>query len=89
MRHYFNNEVQCWPSTLRPYKATPQTQKDKEKLIDRLQDVKNAFYLEELSDSAQTRPGVLQVMEEALADPTVKVSVVLTQFACARYQTSA
>lgn len=74
MRHFFNNDVQCWPSTQRPYKAAPQTQREKDKLIDRLQEVKNKFYLEELSDSAQTRPGVLELMDAALADPTVKVT---------------
>lgn len=74
MRQYFNIEVKCWPSTMRPYKAAPQTARDKDKLIDRLQDVKNKFYLEQLSDSAQTRPGVLQLMDAAFADPDVKVS---------------
>lgn len=42
--------------------------------MDMLQDAKTEFYKVIVQDLAEARPGVLQLMDEAIADPTLKVT---------------
>ena len=73
MRHYFNNEVQQWPISTNPYRSAPKTEAEKTQLVDQLQDAKTEFYIEIVEKVATARPGVLELIDEAIADPNIKV----------------
>lgn len=55
--------------------APPETLEEQQALIDRLQAHKTAIYRDFIEEKAVPRPGVLELMDEALADPTVAVGV--------------
>jgi len=55
-----------------PAPTTPEAQ---QALIDKLQEHKTAIYRGLVEDKAVTRPGVIELMDEALADPTIAVGV--------------
>lgn len=73
MKHYFNNDAKAWPISTHPYKAPPATEIAKNKLVDALQASKTEFYIEIVENMATARPGVLELMDAAIADPTIKV----------------
>ena len=84
MKHYFNNEVKCWPTSIststsascESYKTPPPTTEiERNQLVDMLQDAKTSFYKELLRKVACARPGVLQLMDAAIMDPRFKVCV--------------
>jgi len=75
MNHYFSKDMKEWPYMTRPYKAVPRNDIDKKKLIDLLQDTKTNFYVEIIENLATARPGVLDLMDEAINDPTIKVGI--------------
>jgi HAD superfamily hydrolase (TIGR01509 family) len=53
----------------------PSTQESQQALIDALQAFKTTTYKHMLETEAKPRPGVLELMDEALADPTLAVGV--------------
>lgn len=75
MKYYFNTEKGEWPVSMSPYKAIPTTDAAKNSLVDDLQDAKTFFYKEILGEVAKARPGVLELMDAAIADPSIKVGI--------------
>ena len=71
MMYYFNQEVKAWP-TVRGGVA-PGNEADQIKLVDELQDAKTEYYKVIVEKVAKARPGVLELMDEAIADPNLKV----------------
>jgi phosphoglycolate phosphatase-like HAD superfamily hydrolase len=71
MMHYFNQEVKAWP-TVRGG-AAPGNEAEQIKLVDDLQDAKTEYYKVIVEKVAKARPGVLELMDEAIADPNLKV----------------
>lgn len=53
----------------------PSTQEDQQALIDDLQAHKTQIYRDFIEEKAVARPGVLELMDEALADPKIAVGV--------------
>ena len=51
------------------------TAEEQQALVDKLQDNKTALYKELIDKKAVCRPGLLQLMDEALADPKIAVGV--------------
>lgn len=56
-------------------RPAPQTQEEQQALIDALQNDKTMRYKALVESNAVCRPGVLALMDEALADPTIAVGV--------------
>jgi len=79
MKHHFNNDVKAWPVFTAPggsaEEAAPETQEARDALVDALQDSKTEFYKELLGQVAKPRPGVIELLDEAIADPTLKVGI--------------
>jgi hypothetical protein len=75
MMHYFNNEVKTWP-TVRGAPA-PADEAAQVALVDQLQDAKTDFYKVIVEKVATARPGVLALMDAAIADPNLKVPTCL------------
>lgn len=73
MQHYFNNEA--WPTCTVPARPMPTTTEEEEALVDDLQSSKTDFYKHFVSDLASARPGVLELMDAAIADPRLKVGI--------------
>jgi hypothetical protein len=73
MNHYFNKDAKAWPICTKPYKRAPQTDEEKKRLVDLLQDTKTDFYTKIIEDMATAREGVLELMDEAIADKSLKV----------------
>ena len=82
MNYYFNKEVCAWPSCANPERPPPATPEEKSKLVDELQDAKTEFYIKIVEEVATARPGVLQLMDAALADPNIKASSFLINIHC-------
>jgi HAD superfamily hydrolase (TIGR01509 family) len=53
----------------------PTTEEEQKRLIDQLQDYKTQYFTTLLETKATARPGVLELMDEALMDPTIAVGV--------------
>lgn len=73
MFYHFRNTTAQFPMV--GEKPAPATPEEQQALIDQLQDFKTTYYKTLLETSAETRPGVLELMDEALADPTIAVGV--------------
>jgi HAD superfamily hydrolase (TIGR01509 family) len=73
MFYYFTNTAGAFPMV--GDKPAPVTQEEQQALIDALQDFKTDHYKTLLATEAQARPGVLELMDEAFADPTIAVGV--------------
>lgn len=56
-------------------KPAPKTQEEQQALIDVLQEFKTNHYKTLLDTEAKARPGVLELMDEAFADPRIAVGV--------------
>jgi HAD superfamily hydrolase (TIGR01509 family) len=56
-------------------KPAPVTSDEQQTLIDLLQDYKTNEFKRLVEEEAEPRPGVLRLMDEAFADPTVRVGV--------------
>lgn len=56
-------------------KPAPTTDEEKQALVDALQTFKTAQYKEILATEAVPRPGLLELMDQALNDPTIAVGV--------------
>ncbi|KAJ1438393.1 HAD-like domain-containing protein, partial [Ochromonadaceae sp. CCMP2298] len=78
MQHYFNTERGAWPTYTPPLgegMQAPESAEARGLLVDQLQDAKTEFYKSLLDEVAQPRPGVLRLMDQALADPDLKVGI--------------
>ena len=73
MRYYFRNHTGAFPMV--GEKAAPDTKEAEEALIDSLQDHKTELYKELIAEKAVSRPGVIELRDEALADPRIAVGV--------------
>jgi len=73
MFHYFRETVKQFPSV--KGEPAPATEEEQKALVDALQDWKTSHYKTLLETEAETRPGVLELMDEALADPDIAVGV--------------
>ncbi|KAL3761679.1 hypothetical protein ACHAW5_002659 [Stephanodiscus triporus] len=74
MFFHFRNTTGSFPSSEdgRPAPTTPEEEQD---LIDRLQARKTDLYKDLIAEKAQARPGVLELMDQALADENIRVGV--------------
>lgn len=64
-----------WPSTTHPsFSTPPHTPEQQTLLVDLLQDAKTRAYIS-LSKTSTTRPGVLSLLDSALANPNIKVGI--------------
>uniref|UniRef100_A0A7S2KE82 Uncharacterized protein n=1 Tax=Leptocylindrus danicus TaxID=163516 RepID=A0A7S2KE82_9STRA len=61
--------------TLKSFPEGIVTEEDQQKLIDGLQENKTNLYKQLVSEKAVPRPGVIELMDEALADPKIAVGV--------------
>jgi HAD superfamily hydrolase (TIGR01509 family) len=73
MFYHFRNTVKAFPSV--GPNPPPQTAEEQQHLIDKLQEWKTNHYKTLLATEAKPRPGVLELLDEALADPTIAVGV--------------
>lgn len=73
MFFHFRNTTRAFPEM--GGKPPPVTLEEQKKLIDELQTFKTNHFKTLLETQAQARPGVLDLMDEALADPTILVGV--------------
>jgi len=75
MMHYFNKDVKTWPVVNLPsYSPPPESEADRVKLVDKLQDAKTEAYIE-LAKNSVPRPGVVALMDAALANPKLRVGI--------------
>ncbi|KAL7475300.1 hypothetical protein ACHAW6_001221 [Cyclotella cf. meneghiniana] len=73
MFYHFRNTTGVFPASgKKPAPTTPQEEQD---LVDRLQARKTELYKELIAEKAEARPGVLELMDQALADENVRVGV--------------
>ena len=73
MFFHFRNTTKQFPMVAgKPAPATPEEQ---QALIDALQDDKTTRFKQMVEAEAVCRPGVLELMDEALADPSIAVGV--------------
>ena len=56
-------------------KPAPSTPEEQQALIDSLQEHKTQIYRDFVQEKATPRPGIIQLMDEALEDPTIAVGV--------------
>ena len=74
MFFHFRNTTGTFPSSEdgRPGPTTPEDEQD---LVDRLQARKTDLYKDMIAEKAKARPGVLELMDQALADENIRVGV--------------
>lgn len=70
---YFRNTAGAFPNA--GDKPVPETLEEQQSLIDDLQEFKTNHYKTLLATEAVARPGVIELMDEALADPKIAVGV--------------
>ena len=74
MRYYFDETSGgVWPTV--GSSAAPATDDEKTALVDKLQDMKTEIYQDMVKSEAEARPGLLNLLDQALADPTCAVGV--------------
>lgn len=73
MFYHFRNTTMAFPDVAG--KPAPVTLEDQQALIDELQSYKTDHFKTLLETEAKARPGVLELMDEAFADPTILVGV--------------
>ena len=74
MFFHFRNTTKAFP-TSEDGKPAPTTPEEEQDLIDRLQARKTNLYKELIAEKAKARPGVLELMDEALANENIRVGV--------------
>jgi HAD superfamily hydrolase (TIGR01509 family) len=91
MFYHFRNTVQAFPTWVDvdngSQQPAPSTLAEQQRLIDILQDYKTAHFVTLLETEAVPRPGVVELMDEALADPTIAVGVCSAATKAAALQT--
>jgi len=79
MFFHFRNTTGTFPDSVDPSTSemvtAPETAEQQQALIDALQENKTNLYKELISAKAVPRPGVIELMDEALADPKCAVGV--------------
>ena len=77
MFFHFRNTTGAFPTFVEEgeTKSAPQTQDEQQALIDNLQAHKTELYKDLIAEKATPRPGVLELMDEAMADPRIAVGV--------------
>ena len=66
MKYHFNKNG--WPSSPMMFDGSPpRTDAEKDAMVDALQDKKTEFYKKIVETTATARPGVLRLMDEAIA----------------------
>jgi len=75
MFYHFRTTMNGKFPTSKDFKAPPMTAEEQQALVDKLQDEKTALYKDLIDKKAVCRPGLLQLMDEALANPTIAVGV--------------
>lgn len=73
MFYHFRNTTKAFP--MAGTNPAPATLEEQQALIDALQDYKTNQFKMLLETEAKARPGVLELMDEALADPSIAVGV--------------
>ncbi|KAL3803887.1 hypothetical protein HJC23_004049 [Cyclotella cryptica] len=73
MFYHFRNTTGVFPAAGND--PTPTTPEEEQDLVDRLQARKTELYKELIAEKAEARPGVLELMDQALADENVRVGV--------------
>lgn len=73
MRYHFRNYTGVFPMV--GEMAAPDSKEAEECLIDTLQDHKTELYKSLIAEKAVPRPGVIELMDEALSDPRIAVGV--------------
>mmetsp|Transcript_2446 Transcript_2446/g.3739 ORF Transcript_2446/g.3739 Transcript_2446/m.3739 type:complete len:316 (-) Transcript_2446:176-1123(-) len=73
MFYHFREAVGKFPMVAG--KSPPATEEQQQALVDALQAHKTQIYRDFIEEQAVPRPGVLELMDEALADPTIAVGV--------------
>lgn len=77
MFHHFRKTVGAFPSFEKDGNVMPppKTPEEQQSLIDDLQAHKTDLYKQLIEEQAKSRPGVIELMDEALADPRIAVGV--------------
>ncbi|KAL7548960.1 hypothetical protein ACHAWF_012246 [Thalassiosira exigua] len=75
MFFHFRNTTGAFPASEGGRKPAPTTAEEEQDLVDRLQARKTDLYKELIAEKAEARPGVLELMDQALADEGIKVGV--------------
>lgn len=77
MFYHFRNTTGAFPTFVQDGKvmSAPQTLDEQQSLIDNLQAHKTELYKELIAEKATPRPGVIELMDEAMADPKIAVGV--------------
>jgi len=72
--HFAQNE---WPTYMKDGQRmpAPTTDEEKDALVDHLQDRKTDFYRVIVEEVATARPGVLELMDEGLANPDIAMGI--------------
>lgn len=73
MMFHFRNTTKAFPMV--GNQSAPDTPEAQKALIDQLQDWKTNHYKTLLETQAKARPGVIELMDAAMADPTIAVGV--------------
>lgn len=73
MFFHFRNTTKAFPMV--GDKKVPETENDQQALIDQLQAFKTDYFKTLLETEGKARPGVLELMDAAFADPTIAVGV--------------
>jgi HAD superfamily hydrolase (TIGR01509 family) len=73
MFYHFRNVTKTFPVS--GDKSAPTTAEEEQALVDDLQDHKTELYKDLIKEKAIPRPGVIELMDEALADPKIAVGV--------------
>ena len=81
MKHYFNVDAKSWPIWKIPGNGdpmpAPSTKLAQDELVDSLQDAKTEYYKLLLEEVAKPRPGIIELMDEAIQDSRIKVMILI------------
>jgi len=91
MKYYFKEDAKNWPLWKEPTQGgdplpapgngnlipAPVSKDDQDLLVDRLQDAKTEYYKILLEEVAMPRPGIIELMDQAIKDPRIKVMIVV------------
>jgi len=76
MFYHFRNTTGAFPSFVDgEVKPAPETEEEQQALVDNLQAHKTELYKDLIAEKATPRPGVIELMDAALADPKTAVGV--------------
>jgi HAD superfamily hydrolase (TIGR01509 family) len=75
MFYHFRNTTGAFPTSDNGAKAAPTNAEEEQALVDALQAHKTELYKDLIEEKATPRPGVIELMDAAIADPKVAVGV--------------